>query len=67
MESDEKRSALEYEPADIEPQGDLEDAWYREIDRRAASWISGEAETIPWETVRARLHANPTRETKGLL
>jgi putative addiction module component (TIGR02574 family) len=66
MASDEKRSALEYEPADIEAQGDVEDAWYREIERRAAELDSGAAEPIPWETFRARLRANPAHESTGL-
>jgi putative addiction module component (TIGR02574 family) len=65
MESDEEPSALEYEPADIEAQDDVEDAWYREIERRAAELDSGAAETIPWETVRARLRANPAHESRA--
>jgi putative addiction module component (TIGR02574 family) len=34
---------------------DVEEAWIREIDRRAAELDSGTAQTIPWETIRARL------------
>lgn len=37
---------------------DVEAAWMREIDRRAAELDAGTAETIPWETVRARLRAS---------
>ena len=37
---------------------DVEEAWMREIDRRAAELDAGIAETIPWETVRARLRAS---------
>ena len=33
----------------------VEEAWAREIDRRASDLDAGTAETIPWETVRARL------------
>jgi len=65
MASGEKPSALEYEPADIEAQGDVEDAWYREIERRAAELNSGAAETLPWETVRAHLRAL-ARESRDL-
>jgi len=36
---------------------DVEEAWAREIDRRTAELDAGTAETIPWETVRARLRA----------
>ena len=37
---------------------DVEEAWMREIDRRTAELDAGTAETIPWETVRARLRAS---------
>jgi putative addiction module component (TIGR02574 family) len=37
---------------------DVEEAWMREIDRRASELDAGTAETIPWETVRARLRAS---------
>jgi putative addiction module component (TIGR02574 family) len=57
MESDDKPAPVEYDCADIEAQDDVEDAWYREIERRAAELDSGEAEIIPWEIVRARLRA----------
>lgn len=40
-----------------ERQESIEDAWYREIERRASELDCGTAETIPWESVRARLHA----------
>jgi hypothetical protein len=43
-----------------------EDAWYREIERRAAEVDSGDAETIRWEIARARLRAPPKRESKDL-
>ncbi len=36
---------------------DVEEAWLLEIDRRAAEVDSSATETIPWETVRARLRA----------
>ena len=37
---------------------DVEEAWMREVDRRAAELDAGTAETIPWETVRARLRVS---------
>jgi putative addiction module component (TIGR02574 family) len=37
---------------------DVDEAWAREIDRRMAEFDAGTAETIPWETVRARLRAS---------
>jgi putative addiction module component (TIGR02574 family) len=37
---------------------DVEEAWMREIERRTAALDAGTAETIPWETVRARLRAS---------
>lgn len=42
---------------DGERQESVEDAWYREIERRASELDSGTAETIPWELMRARLRA----------
>jgi putative addiction module component (TIGR02574 family) len=66
MESDEKPSACDCETSDVETQDVVEDAWYREIERRAAELDSSAAETIPWETVRARLRASSVRDSKGL-
>jgi putative addiction module component (TIGR02574 family) len=40
---------------DATTEGDVEDAWISEIDRRAAELDSGAVQTIPWDTVRARL------------
>jgi len=37
---------------------DVEEAWVQEIERRTAALDAGTAETIPWETVRARLRAS---------
>lgn len=54
MEPDEKRP-------DDERQESIEEAWYREIERRASELDSGTAETISWELVRARLRALPYR------
>jgi putative addiction module component (TIGR02574 family) len=34
---------------------DVEEAWMREIDRRTAELDAGTVQTIPWDTVRARL------------
>jgi putative addiction module component (TIGR02574 family) len=33
----------------------VEEAWMEEVERRAAELDSGAAQTIPWDTVRARL------------
>jgi putative addiction module component (TIGR02574 family) len=46
-----------------EPDEDVEAAWAEEIERRVRQIDSGEVRTIPWEEVRARLHArlNETR------
>jgi len=40
---------------DATTEGDVEEAWISEIDRRAAELDSGAVQTIPWDTVRARL------------
>ena len=40
-----------------EPDEGVEAAWAEEIERRIRQIDSGEVETIPWEEVRARLHA----------
>jgi len=37
---------------------DVEEAWLREVERRTAALDAGTAETVPWETVRARLRAS---------
>jgi putative addiction module component (TIGR02574 family) len=37
---------------------DVEEAWLHEVERRTAAFDAGTAETIPWETVRARLRAS---------
>ena len=37
---------------------DVEEAWAREVERRAAEVEAGKTETIPWEMVRARLRAS---------
>jgi putative addiction module component (TIGR02574 family) len=35
----------------------VEEAWMEEVTRRAAELDSGAAQTIPWDTVRARLRS----------
>jgi putative addiction module component (TIGR02574 family) len=40
-----------------EPDEDVEAAWSEEIERRIRQIDSGEVKTIPWEDVRAKLHA----------
>lgn len=40
-----------------EPEEGVEAAWAEEIERRVRQIDSGEVQTIPWEDVRAKLHA----------
>lgn len=42
------------EPA---PDPDTEQAWLAEIERRMEQLDSGQVKSIPWETVRTRLHS----------
>jgi putative addiction module component (TIGR02574 family) len=42
---------------DGEPAGDVEAAWAAEIERRARAAIADPDDDVPWETVRAELHA----------
>lgn len=39
------------------PDEDVEAAWSEEIERRVRQIEAGEVRTIPWEEVRAKLHA----------
>jgi putative addiction module component (TIGR02574 family) len=41
---------------------ELETAWDEEIERRIREIDSGAVQTIPWEEVRARLHARLDRK-----
>jgi putative addiction module component (TIGR02574 family) len=50
-------AALLIDSLDPASDQDVEQAWMRESDRRAVELGAGSAETIPWETVRARLRA----------
>jgi len=45
------------ETLDGEPDEGVEAAWAEEIERRVRQIESGEVKTIPWEEVRAKLHA----------
>lgn len=40
-----------------EPDEDVEAAWAEEIERRIRQIDSGEVKAVPWEEVRAKLHA----------
>jgi len=40
-----------------EPDEGVEAAWAEEIERRVRQIDAGEVQTIPWEEVRAKLHA----------
>ena len=46
-----------------EPEEGVEAAWAEEVERRVRQIEAGEVKTIPWEEVRAKLHArlNETR------
>ena len=40
-----------------QPDEDVEAAWAEEVERRVRQIDAGEVKTIPWEEVRAKLHA----------
>lgn len=40
-----------------EPDEDVEAAWAEEVERRVRQIDAGEVKTIPWDEVRAKLHA----------
>ena len=46
---------------DGEPEADVEAAWASEIERRAREALANPDDDVAWETVRAELHAVPTR------
>ena len=46
---------------DGEPDEDVDAAWSIEIERRARHALANPDDDIAWETVRAELHAEPTR------
>jgi putative addiction module component (TIGR02574 family) len=46
---------------DGEPEADVEAAWASEIERRAREALADPEDDVAWETVRAELHAPPTR------
>lgn len=50
-------AALLLESLEGEPDEGVEAAWAEEIERRVRQIDSGEVQTIPWEEVRAKLHA----------
>jgi putative addiction module component (TIGR02574 family) len=50
-------AGLLLESLEAEPDPDIEVAWAEEIERRVRDIESGAAKTIPWEQVRAELHA----------
>ena len=56
--SEEERATLAgllIESLESEVDPDVEEAWREEIARRVAELDSGTVETVPWETVRAKL------------
>ena len=46
---------------DGEPEADVEAAWASEIERRAREALANPDDDVAWETIRAELHAVPTR------
>ncbi len=44
---------------DTDVDADVEEAWCREIERRAGELDSGAVESVPWEVVKARLARAP--------
>lgn len=50
-------AGLLLESLEGEPEPDVEAAWAEEIERRVRDIDEGRVETIPWEQVRAQLHA----------
>ncbi len=50
-------AGLLLESLESEPEADVEAAWAEEIERRIREIDSGKAKTIPWERVRAQMHA----------
>lgn len=56
--SEEERATLAgllIESLESEVDSDVEEAWRVEIERRLAELDAGTVETVPWETVKARL------------
>ncbi len=50
-------AGLLLESIEAEPDEGVEAAWAEEIERRVRQIETGEVKTIPWEEVRAKLHA----------
>ena len=46
---------------DGDPDAEVEAAWASEIERRAREALTNPDNDVAWETVRAELHAAPTR------
>jgi len=50
-------AGLLLETIDGQPDEGVEAAWAEEIERRVRQIENGEVKTVPWEEVRAKLHA----------
>ena len=50
-------AGLLLESLENEPDVDVEAAWAEEVERRVRQIDSGEVKTLPWDQVRAQLHA----------
>jgi putative addiction module component (TIGR02574 family) len=50
-------AGLILESLESEPEAGVEAAWAKEVERRVRQIETGEVRTIPWEEVRAKLHA----------
>lgn len=46
---------------DSEPDAEVEAAWAAEVERRARDAVANPEDDVSWESVRAELHAEPTR------
>jgi putative addiction module component (TIGR02574 family) len=46
---------------DSEPDDEVEAAWAAEVERRAREALANPDDDVAWESVRAELHADPSR------
>jgi putative addiction module component (TIGR02574 family) len=46
---------------DSEPDDEVEGAWAAEVERRAREALANPEDDVSWESVRAELHAEPSR------
>jgi putative addiction module component (TIGR02574 family) len=46
---------------DSEPDDEVEAAWAAEVERRAREALASPEDDVSWESIRAELHAEPSR------